>query len=105
MAYFTTFESIIDLWHIANSNTLLSYSILWYHQISTHIDMTRLKHAHSTQVYYPNIYHRIELIVKTWSTCKKTELPVPGYSHSQPQNYFSLNGLKRQWILLYHGPL
>ena len=105
MAYFTIFESIIDMWHIANSDTILGYSILWYNQISTQIGMTRLKHAHSTQFYHPDIYHRVELIVKTWNTCQKTELPGPGYSHSRPQNYSSLNGLKRQWTLLDHGPL
>ena len=71
MAYFTIFESIIDMWHIANSDTILGYSILWYNQISTQIGMTRLKHAHSTQFYHPDIYHRVELIVKTWNTCQK----------------------------------
>ena len=62
-------------WRIAIPETLLDSMINWYHQILSHIGMTRLYNTISVCIYHKSLKKRIETFIQSCDTCQKTKIP------------------------------
>ena len=62
-------------WGIAIPETLLDSIINWYHQILSHIGMTRLYNTISVHFYHKLLKSRIEIFIQSCDTCQRTKLP------------------------------
>ena len=73
-------------WCIIILETLLDSIISWYHQILSHIGMTRLYNTILVHFYYQSLKTSIETYIQSCDTCQCTKLPGMGYSHLPPQD-------------------
>ena len=72
-------------WCIVIPDTLLDPILLWYHQILSHIGMTRLYNTISVHFYHSSLKCRIETMIQSCDICQRTKLPGMGYSHLPPR--------------------
>ena len=73
-------------WHIVIPETLLDSIISWYHQILSHIGMTRLYNTISVHFYHSSLKNRIETFIQSCDMCQHTKLPGIGFGHAPPQD-------------------
>ena len=73
-------------WCIAIPDSLLDSVITWYHQILSHIGMTRLYNTISVHFYHKSLKSRIETFIQSCDTCQCTKLPGIGYGQLPPQD-------------------
>ena len=73
-------------WRIVILNTLLDSIISWYHQILSHIGMTRLYNTILAHFYYQSLKISVETYIQSCDTCQCTKLPGMGYNHLPPQD-------------------
>ena len=80
-------------WCIAIPDTLLDSIINCYHQILSHIGITRLYHTISVHFYHKSLKNRIETFIQSCDFCQQTKLPGIGYGQLPPQD-----ALIAQWF-------
>ena len=81
-------------WCIAIPDTLLDSIINCYHQILSHIGITRLYNTISVHFYHKSLKNRIETFIQSCDFCQQTKLPGIGYGQLPPQD-----ALIAQWLL------
>ena len=84
LIYFVTTKN--EPWRIVIPNTLLDSIISWYHQILSHIGMTRLYDTISVHFYHSCLKSKIEAFIQSCNICQCTKLPGIGYGHLPPQD-------------------
>ena len=62
-----------DTWRIVIPTSLSNPIIYWYHQMLTHVGMTRLNATVSTHFYYPPWKARVEHIASIYETCQNVQ--------------------------------
>ena len=75
-----------ESWCIVIPNTLLDSIISWYHQILSHIGMTRLYDTISVHFYHSCLKSKIEAFIQSCNICQCAKLPGIGYGHLPPQD-------------------
>ena len=75
-----------DTWHIAIPTSLLDPITNWYHQMLSHVGMTRLNATIATHLYHPTLKARVEHIVSICEACQHTKLPGTGFGELPPRN-------------------
>ena len=80
-------------WCIVIPDTLLDPILLWYHEILSHIGMTRLYNTISVQFFHSLLKCRIETMIQSCDVCQRTKLPGMGYGHLPPRE-----ALVTQWL-------
>ena len=73
-------------WRIAIPETLLDSIISWYHQILSHIGMTRLYKTISVHFYHKTLKSKIEAFIQSCDVCQRAKLPGIGYGHLPPRD-------------------
>ena len=73
-------------WRIVIPNTLLDSIISWYHQILSHIGMTRLYDTISVHFYHPTLKSKIEAFIQSCDICQRAKLPGIGHGHLPPRD-------------------
>ena len=73
-------------WRKVIPATLLDSIINWYHQILSHIGMTRLYNTILVHFYHKTLKNRIETFIQLCDTCQYNKLPGIGYGHLPPHN-------------------
>jgi hypothetical protein len=58
-----------DTWHTAIPTSLLDPITNWYHQMLSHVGMTRLNATIATHLYHPTLKARVEHIVSICEAC------------------------------------
>jgi transposase InsO family protein len=72
-------------WRIVIPNTLIDMVIDWYHQILSHVGMTRLYETIKLHFFHPSLKLRVEAIVRKCDTCQRSKTPGAGYGELPPR--------------------
>jgi transposase InsO family protein len=72
-------------WKICIPDALMGNMIKWYHEILTHVGITRLYETMSTHFYHRDLRTRIESVVKSCDACQRYKLPGRSYGELPPR--------------------